>query len=124
MDYKTEMRQLIDIIKRNSFDNKLEDTIDDLMTLTTAAKDLTDRINTRVKKSLNVDSASLKAPTKSKPSKVKSFPSVAPPSKPKPTPTQNTVTSTATSAKDIADMRSDFVAKQASTAAQSPKGAL
>jgi hypothetical protein len=95
-----------------------------LVTLTTAAKDLTDRINTRVAKSLNVDNTKLKAPTKAKRTKVNAFPSVAPPSKPKQLPTQNAVTSTATSAKDIADIRSDFAAKQAATAAQSSLGTI
>ena len=127
MDYKTQMRQLIDIVKQNSFDNKLEDVMDDLMTLTTATKDLTDRINTRVKKSLNVDTASLKKSNKQKTAKSNAFPSVAPPPKPKAQTTHKTVTPTATSAKDIDDVRRDFVAKQKATqptTPQSPIGTL
>ena len=52
MDYKDEMRKLIDIVKQLSFEAKLEDTLDDLLTLTTATKDLSDRISTLVRKSL------------------------------------------------------------------------
>ena len=51
MDYKTEMRKLIDIVKQQSFDAPLESTLEDLTTLSTAVKDLSDRINTRTKKS-------------------------------------------------------------------------
>ena len=55
MDYKNEMRKLIDIVKQQSFEATLADTMDDLLTLTTATKDLSDRINTRVAKSLNAN---------------------------------------------------------------------
>ena len=122
MDYKTQMRQLIDIVKQNSFEGNLEDTMDDLMTLTGATKDLTDRINTRIQKRLNVDSKSLKKPTTGK--APKAFPSVAPSSKPKALSTQNTVTATATTAKDIDDMRKDFVAKQKATQAIAPQSPI
>ena len=53
MDYKDEMRKLIDIVKQQSFDAPLESTLEDLTTLSTAVKDLSDRITTRTKKSLN-----------------------------------------------------------------------
>ena len=119
MDYKTQMRQLIDIVKQNSFEGNLEDTMDDLITLTGATKDLTDRINTRIQKSLNVDSKSLKKPIKGK--ALKAFPSVAPSQKSTPLPTQNSVSATATSAKDIDDMRRDFVTKQKAAQAITPQ---
>ena len=51
MDYKTEMRKLIDIVKQQSFDASLESTLEDLATLSTAVKDLSDKINTRTKQS-------------------------------------------------------------------------
>lgn len=53
MDYKKEMRQLIDIVKHQSFDAPLEQTFDDMKTLATAVKDLSDRIEMRVRKSNN-----------------------------------------------------------------------
>ena len=63
----------------------LADTMDDLL-LTTATKELSDRINTRVAKSLNVndsDAIKYKPNAKSKAKKVKSFPSITPPPIPK-----------------------------------------
>ena len=77
MDYKTEMRKLIDIVKQQSFDAPLESTLEDLTTLSTAVKDLSDRINTRTKKSLNPNDK-VKAKKKSKAKKVNPFPSVKP----------------------------------------------
>ena len=65
MDYKTEMRKLIDIVKQQSFDAPLESTLEDLTTLSTAVKDLSDRINKRTKKSLNPNDK-VKAKKKSK----------------------------------------------------------
>ena len=76
MDYKNEMRKLIDIVKQQSFEATLADTMDDLLTLTTATKDLSDRINTRVAKSLNAndnDAIKYKPNAKSKAKKVKTF---------------------------------------------------
>ena len=115
MDYKNEMRKLIDIVKQQSFEAKLEDTLDDLLTLTTATKDLSDRISTRVRKSLQPNDKEKKKTNKSSTTKtVKSFPSITPPPIPKSKnlPTSNTVSSTATSAKDIDNVRNDFTAKQ------------
>ena len=86
MDYKNEMRKLIDIVKQQSFEATLADTMDDLLTLTTATKDLSDRINTRVAKSLNAndnDAIKYKPNAKSKAKKVKNFPSITPPTIPK-----------------------------------------
>jgi hypothetical protein len=74
MDYKTEMRKLIDIVKQQSFDAPLESTLEDLTTLSTAVKDLSDRINTRTKKSLNPnDKVKVKKKKQSKESKSFSF---------------------------------------------------
>jgi hypothetical protein len=115
MDYKNEMRKLIDIVKQQSFEAKLEDTLDDLLTLTTATKDLSDRISTRVRKSLQPNDKEKKKINKSSTAKtVKSFPSITPPPIPKSKnlPTSNAVSSTATSAKDIDNVRKDFMAKQ------------
>ena len=50
MNYKDEMRKLIDLVKQQSFDAPLESTLEDLTTLSTAVKDLSDRITTRTKK--------------------------------------------------------------------------
>ena len=115
MDYKDEMRKLIDIVKQQSFEAKLEDTLDDLLTLTTATKDLSDRISTRVRKSLQPNDKEKKKINKSSIAKtVKSFPSITPPPIPKSKnlPTSNAVSSTATSVKDIDNVRKDFMAKQ------------
>ena len=72
MDYKTEMRKLIDIVKQQSFDAPLESTLEDLTTLSTAVKDLSDRINTRTKKSLNPNDK-VKVKKKSKAKKINPF---------------------------------------------------
>ena len=129
MDYKNEMRKLIDIIKQQSFEATLADTMDDLLTLTTATKDLSDRINTRVVKSLNAnDSKAIKYKpnAKGKAKKVKSFPSVAPPPTPKSNnlPTSNAVSSTSTSANDIQNVRNDFMAKQQASQPIKPQGSV
>ena len=52
MEYKDEMRKLIDIVKQQSFTAPLQSTLDDMKILTTAVKDLNDRIEIRVRKSL------------------------------------------------------------------------
>ena len=77
MDYKTEMRKLIDIVKQQSFDAPLESTLEDLTALSTAVKDLSDRITTRTKKSLNPSEKSKTKPF-NKANKVKSSPSITP----------------------------------------------
>ena len=129
MDYKNEMRKLIDIVKQQSFEPTLEDTMDDLLTLTTATKDLSVRINTRVVKSLNAnDSKAIKYKpnAKGKAKKVKSFPSVATPPIPKSKnlPTSNAVSSTSTSANDIQNVRNDFMVKQQSSQPIKPQGSV
>ena len=99
MDYKNEMRKLIDIVKQQSFEATLADTMDDLLTLTTATKDLSDRIEMRVRKSLTADTktankkASKKKAKKSK--AIKPFPSI----KPNNTQQQTQQTTTPSSAK-------------------------
>ena len=52
MDYKDEIRKLIDIVKQQSFTAPLEQTLDDMKTMTNAVKDMSDRIDLRVRKSL------------------------------------------------------------------------
>jgi hypothetical protein len=129
MDYKNEMRKLIDIVKQQSFEATLADTMDDLLTLTTATKDLSDRINTRVAKSLNANDSDVikyRPNTKSKAKKVNSFPSVAPPLTPKSNnlPKSNVVLSTSTSANDIQNVRNDFMAKRQSSQPIKPQGTV
>ena len=120
MDYKDEMRKMIDIVKQQSFNAPLEQCVDDLAILSHAIKDLSDRINIRLDKSLYTsDKEKLKGKKKqSKTSSVKRFPSVKQMPIPKPisnansSATSNAVSSTAISANDINNMRNDFVAKQ------------
>ena len=52
MDYKDEMRKLIDIVKQQSFTAPLEQTLDDMKTMANAVKDMSDRIDLRVRISL------------------------------------------------------------------------
>ena len=81
MDYKDEMRKLIDIVKQQSFTAPLEQTLDDMKTMANAVKDISDRIDLRVRKSLQpTDKAKKKTAKKSKGiAKAKPFPSVKPP---------------------------------------------
>jgi len=82
MDYKDEMRKLIDIVKQQSFTAPLEQTLDDMKTIANAVKDMSDRIDLRVRKSLQpTDKANKKTAKKSKDvTKAKPFTSVKPPS--------------------------------------------
>ena len=132
MQYKDEMRRLIDIVKQQSFDAPLVQTLDDLKTMTNAVKDLSDRVEMRVRKSLTADTKTADKKTsknKSKKSKaIKPFPSIKPSNTQTtqqqtqqtttlstPTnslPTNNNVSASSFSAKDISDMRNDFVQKQ------------
>ena len=67
MDYKDEMRKLIDIVKQQSFTAPLEQTLDDMKTMTNAVKDMSDRIDLRVRKSLQpTDTAKKKTAKKAK----------------------------------------------------------
>ena len=80
MDYKDEMRKLIDIVKQQSFTAPLEQTLDDMKTMANAVKDMSDRIDLRVRKSLQpTDKTKKKTAKKSKGiAKAKPFRSVAP----------------------------------------------
>jgi hypothetical protein len=122
MNYKDEMRKLIDLVKQQSFDAPLESTLDDLTTLSTAVKDLSDRITTRTKKSLNPNDKGKTKPL-SKAKKAKPFPSVTPLPIPqsKNTPQQkadklNTLKST-----DFNKQRDDFVDRQQSIQPTKPQ---
>ena len=122
MNYKDEMRELIDLVKQQSFDAPLESTLEDLTTLSTAVKDLSDRITTRTKKSLNPNDKGKTKPL-SKAKKAKPFPSVTPLPIPqsKNTPQQkadklNTLKST-----DFNKQRDDFVDRQQSIQPTKPQ---
>ena len=116
MDYKSEMRKLIDIVKQQSLSAPLASTLDDMKTLTTAVKDLNDRIEIRVRKSLVGDDKQItkkpKVPNKVK--QAKPFPSVsAAPTPPKPnSPTQSDAKLKALQQVDFNKMRDDLLAKQ------------
>ena len=124
MDYKDGMRRLIDIVKKLSFEAPLKQTLDDLKTLSTATHDLTDRIEMRVRKSLQpADKPKSKKPKKLKQPKVRPFPSVTPPPSPpqKGLPTSNPVTTSAISAGDYERIRQDFVSHKKSLNPQKPQ---
>ena len=116
MEYKSEMRKLIDIVKQQSLSAPLASTLDDMKTLTTAVKDLNDRIEIRVRKSLVGDDKRItkkpKVPNKVK--QAKPFPSVsAAPTSPKPNPpTQSDTKVKALQQVDFNKMRDDLLAKQ------------
>ena len=117
MDYKDEMRKLIDIIKQQSFTAPLAQTLDDLNSLTTATSELSDRINIRVSKSLQPkDKQASKSVKTKRVTKPKPFPSVAPPPIPqsKNTPQQKVDKLSAIQATDFNKKRDDFVQKQQS----------
>ena len=127
MDYKNDMRRLIDIVKKLSFEAPLEQTLDDLKTLSTATHDLTDRIEMRVRKSLQpADKPKSKKPKKAKQPKVRPFPSVTPPPSPpqKALPTANPVATSAISAGDYERIRQDFTSKQNALAPIKPSPPL
>ena len=119
MDYKDEMRKLIDIVKQQSFTAPLEQTLDDMKTMANAVKDMSDRIDLRVRKSLQpTDKAKKKTAKKSKGIvKAKPFPSVKPPqpsvsnTTQQPTP-NSAVGSQSFTSKDISDIRNDYLQKQ------------
>ena len=115
MNYKDEMRKLIDLVKQQSFDAPLESTLEDLTTLSTAVKDLSDRITTRTKKSLNPNDKGKTKPL-SKAKKAKPFPSVTPPPIPQSnnTPQQKADKLNAIQATNFNKKRDDFVQKQQS----------
>jgi len=114
MEYKDEMRKLIDIVKQQSFTAPLKSTLDDMKVLTTAVKDLNDRIEIRVRKSLVGDDDKAKKKLKTKAvKKAKPFPSISPPTQTQQTSTQLAIpTSTATTQMDYNKAKDDFIAKQ------------
>ncbi|MDA9226523.1 hypothetical protein N9P29_01365 [bacterium] len=125
MNYKKEMRHLIDIVKQQSFDAPLEQTLDDMKTLTTAVKDLSDRIEMRVRKNINPKDKATKAKSKSK--KPSAMPKATIP-KTKPTtstnnslPTGNSVSSSSVSAKDFDNIKTDFMTRQKSVQPVTPQ---
>jgi len=119
MDYKDEMRKLIDIVKQQSFTAPLEQTLDDMKTMANAVKDMCDRIDMRVRKSLQpTDKAKKKTAKKSKGiAKAKPFPSVKPPQPSVSNATQQATPNSAVgsqsfTSKDISDIRNDYLQKQ------------
>lgn len=124
MDYKTEMRKLINIVKQQSFDAPLESTLEDLTTLSTAVKDLSDRINTRTKQSLNPNDKA-KTLKKSKAKTVNPFPSVKPLPIPqsKNTPSSNDKLQTLKQY-DFNKQRDDFVDRQQAVQAIKPQSTV
>ena len=127
MDCKDDMRRLIDTVKKLGFEAPLEQTLDDLRTLSNATHDLTDSIEMCVRKSLRpADKPKSKRPKKAKQLKVKPFPSFTPsPSPPqKALPTANPVTTSAISAGDYERIRQDFTSKQNALASIKPSPPL
>ena len=126
MQYKDEMRRLIDIVKQQSFNAPLVQTLDDLKTMTNAVKDLSDRVEMRVRKSLTADSKTANKKTskkKSKKSKAikhnntqttqqQTQQTTTPSTPTNSLPTNNNVSASSFSAKDISDMQNDFVQMQ------------
>ncbi|MFL2796234.1 MAG: hypothetical protein ACJZ81_00700, partial [Paracoccaceae bacterium] len=115
MDYKDEMRKLIDIVKKQSFKAPLEQTLDDMKTMANAVKDMSDRIDLRVRKSLQpTNKPKKKTVTKSKGiAKAKPFPSVKPPQPSVSNATSQSspnraVGSQSFTSKDISDIRNDY----------------
>jgi hypothetical protein len=125
LDYKKEMRQLIDIVKQQSFDAPLEQTLDDMKTLTTAVKDLSDRIEMRVRKNINPTDKPKKTTSKSK--KLSAMPKAAIPKTKHTTstnnglPTSNPVSSSSVSAKNLDSIRTDFITQQKSVQPITPQ---
>lgn len=117
-DYKEQMRKYIEVVKKMAFEAPLEQALDDLKIMSQATALITDRVEMRVRKSLNPNDSSKKASVKSKASSksksIKPFPSVQPTqatqtTKPQSSlPTTNTPTSTATSIADINKVQRDY----------------
>ena len=117
MDYKKEMRQLIDIVKQQSFDAPLEQTLDDMKTLTTAVKDLNDRIEMRVRKNVSqTDKQKIKIASKTQPRtktvSKKSSASPLPTHQTKSIPTSNPISTKSISSNDYNKVKSDMTSKQ------------
>jgi hypothetical protein len=127
MSYQDDMRKIIDIVKRMSFEAPLQQTMADLKQLNDASKDLTDRIETRVRKSLQPADKEAEKKPQSKPKKkpIKKFPSIQPPKPPqKPlnpnASSTNNASSNTLSAKDISDIGQQLKKQQQTNAPITP----
>ena len=114
MGYKDEMRKLINIVKQQSFTAPLEQTLDDMKTMANAVKDMSDRIDLRVRKSLQPTD---KAKKSKGIAKAKPFPSVKPPQPSVSNTTQQATPNSAVgsqsfTSKDKSDIRNDYLQKQ------------
>jgi ABC-type Fe3+-citrate transport system substrate-binding protein len=110
---------IVQTIELQSFTAPLEQTLDDMKTMANAVKDMSDRIDLRVRKSLQpTDKAKKKISKKSKGiSKPKPFLSDNPPQPSVSNATQqatsnNAVGSQSFTRKDISDIRNDYLQKQ------------
>ena len=119
MDYKDEMRNLIDVVKQQSFTAPLEQKLDDMKTMANAVKDMSDRIDLRVRKSLHPPYKAKKKTTKKSKgiAKAKPFPSVKPPQPSVANTTQQAtpngaVGSQSFTSKDISDIRNYYLQKR------------
>ena len=124
MNYKDEMRKLIDLVKQQSFDAPLESTLDDMNMLTTAVSDLSDRITLRVSKSLQPNDKKDKTSVRKKSNaKLKAFPSVTqlpiPQSKLK-----NTSDTKNTKQQTISNPKDELLAKQIAVQPIKPKASI
>ena len=100
-------------------DEKVEQTLDDMKTMANAVKDMSDRIDLRVRKSLQpTDKAKKKISKKSKGiAKAKLLPSVKPSQPSVSNATQQATPNSAVgsqsfTSKDISDIRNDYLQKQ------------
>jgi len=121
MNYKDEMRKLIDLVKQQSFDAPLESTLDDMNMLTTAVSDLSDRITLRVSKSLQPNDKKAKASVKKKSNtKLKAFPSVTP----LPIPQSNSKNTSDTKQQTISNPKDELLAKQIAVQSIKPQASI
>ncbi|WP_443631184.1 hypothetical protein ABXT60_02420 [Candidatus Njordibacter sp. Uisw_056] len=121
MNYKDEMRKLIDLVKQQSFDAPLESTLDDMNMLTTAVSDLSDRITLRVSKSLQPNHKKAKASVKKKSNaKLKAFPSVTP----LPIPQSKTKNTSDTKQQTISNPKDELLAKQIAVQSIKPQASI
>ena len=124
MNYKDEMRKLIDLVKQQSFDAPLESTLDDMNMLTTAVSDLSDRITLRVSKSLQPNDKKAKASVKKKSNtKLKAFPSVTPLPIPQSN-SKNTSDTKNTKQQTISNPKDELLAKQIAVQPIKPKASI
>jgi hypothetical protein len=121
MNYKDEMRKLIDLVKQQSFDAPLESTLDDMNMLTTAVSDLSDRITLRVSKSLQPNDKKAKASVKKKSNtKLKAFPSVTP----LPIPQSKSKNTSDTKQQTISNPKDELLAKQIAVQSIKPQASI